>query len=322
MASTVEPVVEVTDLTKEYGSLTAVDGVSFEIRPDEIFALVGPNGAGKTTTVEILECLRTPTSGSATVVGHDVLDEARTVKEQIGVVPQSFDTFDRLTVQENVALARRMYDDGLAVDKVLDQLDIEEWADTRFSDLSGGLQQRTGIAMALVSDPAVLFLDEPTTGLDPAARRSTWQQIERLADLGTAVVLTTHYMEEVEELADRAALLVEGSLEAVDSVEALVDRYGGDVKLVVSDGEEREGDGQSREGGAVESTLRSAATEIYRDDTGNLVGLFDDRETAQETFGRIHRLEGSRSIQLTTAGMEDVFLRLVGTSMDRQGQIQ
>jgi ABC-2 type transport system ATP-binding protein len=322
VASTVEPVVEVTDLTKEYGSLTAVDGVSFEIRPDEIFALVGPNGAGKTTTVEILECLRTPTSGSATVVGHDVLDEARTVKEQIGVVPQSFDTFDRLTVQENVALARRMYDDGLAVDKVLDQLDIEEWADTRFSDLSGGLQQRTGIAMALVSDPAVLFLDEPTTGLDPAARRSTWQQIERLADLGTAVVLTTHYMEEVEELADRAALLVEGSLEAVDSVEALVDRYGGDVKLVVSDGEEREGDGQSREGGAVESTLRSAATEIYRDDTGNLVGLFDDRETAQETFGRIHRLEGSRSIQLTTAGMEDVFLRLVGTSMDRQGQIQ
>lgn len=322
MASAADPVVEVTDLTKEYGSLTAVDGVSFEIRGDEIFALVGPNGAGKTTTVEILECLRTPTSGSATVGGHDVMDAARTVKEQIGVVPQSFDTFDRLTVRENVGLARRMYDDGLAVDEVLEQLDIEEWADTRFSDLSGGLQQRTGIAMALVSDPAVLFLDEPTTGLDPAARRSTWQQIERLADLGTAVVLTTHYMEEVEELADRAALLVEGSLEAVDSVEALVDRYGGDVKLVVSDGGESDGDGQSEDGEAVESTLRSAATEVYRDDTGNLVGLFDDRETAQETFGRIHRLEGSRSIQLTTAGMEDVFLRLVGTSMDRQGEIQ
>jgi len=332
VASTADPVVEVRDLTKEYESVTAVDGVSFEIRGNEIFALVGPNGAGKTTTVEILECLRTPTSGSATVVGHDVLEEARRVKEHIGVVPQSFDTFDRLTVRENVALTRRMYDDGLAVAEVLVQLDIEEWADTRFSDLSGGLQQRTGIAMALVSDPAVLFLDEPTTGLDPAARRSTWQQIERLADLGTAVVLTTHYMEEVEELADRAALLVEGSLEAVDSVDALVDRYGGDVKLVVGqedDGGDGEGAGdedeegnESDDGGAVESTLRSAATEVYRDDAGNLVGLFDDRETAQETFGRIHRLEGSRSIQLTTAGMEEVFLRLVGGSVDSQGELQ
>lgn len=328
MASTAAPVVEVTDLTKEYGSLTAVDGVSFEIRADEIFALVGPNGAGKTTTVEMLECLRSPTSGSATLMGHDVLQEARTVKEHIGVVPQAFDTFDRLTVRENVALARRMYDDGLAVDDVLDQLDIEEWADTRFGSLSGGLQQRTGIAMALVSDPAVLFLDEPTTGLDPAARRSTWEQIERLADLGTAVVLTTHYMEEVEELADRAALLVEGSLEAVDSVDALVDRYGGDVKLVVSqdgDGDEDEDGDEGSEpddGNAVESTLRSAATEVYRDEAGNLVGLFDDRETAQETFGRVHRLEGTRSIQLTTAGMEDVFLRLVGTAVDRQGELQ
>ena len=333
MASAADPVVEVTDLTKEYGSVTAVDGVSFEIRADEVFALVGPNGAGKTTTVEMLECLRSPTSGSATVMGHAVLEEARTVKEHIGVVPQAFDTFDRLTVRENVALARRMYDDGLAVDDVLDQLDIAEWADTRFGSLSGGLQQRTGIAMALVSDPAVLFLDEPTTGLDPAARRSTWRQIERLANLGTAVVLTTHYMEEVEELADRAALLVEGSLEAVDSVDALVDRYGGDVKLVVSRGgdgyDDEDGDAAEDEDGtgtddgdAVEATLRAAATEVYRDDTGNLVGLFDDRETAQEAFGRVHRLEGNRSIQLTTAGMEDVFLRLVGAAVDRQGELQ
>jgi ABC-2 type transport system ATP-binding protein len=323
-----DPVIDVENLTREYGSVTAVDGVTFQVRENEIFALVGPNGAGKTTIVEILECLRTPTSGSAMVVGYDVLEAAHGVKEQIGVVPQSFDTFDRLTVRENVALARRMYDDGLAVDEVLDQLDIDEWADTRFGDLSGGLQQRTGIAMALVSDPAVLFLDEPTTGLDPAARRSTWQQIDRLADLGTAVVLTTHYMEEVEELADRAALLVEGSLEAVDSVDALVDRYGGDVKLVVS----QDGDGNADEdgdegsdtddGNPAESTLRSAATEVYRDDTGNLVGLFDDRETAQETFGRIHRLEGSRSIQLTTAGMEDVFLRLVGSAVDSQGELR
>jgi len=320
-ADAADPVVEVADLTKEYGSVTAVDGVSFDVRGDEIFALVGPNGAGKTTTVEILECLRTPTSGSATVMGYDVREEPRAVKEQIGVVPQSFDTFDRLTVRENVALARRMYDDGLAVEEVLEQLDVADWADTRFGTLSGGLQQRTGIAMALVSDPAVLFLDEPTTGLDPAARRTTWKQIERLADLGTAVVLTTHYMEEVEELADRAALLVEGSLEAVDSVRNLVETYGGDVKLVVSVDGAGTGDGDSI-ADDVESVLESDATEVYRNETGDLVGMFDEETTAQETFGRLHGIEADLSIDLTTAGMEDVFLRLVGSAVDSRGELQ
>jgi ABC-2 type transport system ATP-binding protein len=312
-----DAVIEVTDLTKEYGSVTAVDGVSFEVYGDEIFALVGPNGAGKTTTVEILECLRTPTSGSATVLGHDVVEDERAVKERIGVVPQSFDTFGRLTVRENVALMRGMYSDGLAVEDVLEQLDVAEWADTRFANLSGGLQQRTGIAMALVSDPAVLFLDEPTTGLDPAARRTTWEQIERLSDLGTTVVLTTHYMEEVEELADRAALLVDGGITAVDTVTNLVDRYGGDVKLVVG----VDGDGEASVA-EVESTLESAATEVYRAENGDLVGMFDEQSTAQETFGRLHRIEGSRSIRLTTAGMEDVFLRLVGAPLDSRGELQ
>jgi ABC-2 type transport system ATP-binding protein len=163
----------------------------------------------------------------------------------------------------------------------------------------------------------VLFLDEPTTGLDPAARRTTWEQIERLSDLGTTVVLTTHYMEEVEELADRAALLVDGGITAVDTVTNLVDRYGGDVKLVVG----VDGDGEASVA-EVESTLESAATEVYRAENGDLVGMFDEQSTAQETFGRLHRIEGSRSIRLTTAGMEDVFLRLVGAPLDSRGELQ
>ena len=308
-----EAVISVDGLRKEYGSVVAVDDISFDIRAEEIFALVGPNGAGKTTTVEMLECLRTPTAGSAEVLGLDVSEQTREVKSHIGVVPQSFETFGRLTVRENVSLARGLYDEGRAVDEVVDELGLTEYADTRFSALSGGLQRRTGIAMALVSDPEVLFLDEPTTGLDPAARRTTWEQIERLTDLGTTVVLTTHYMEEVEELADRAALLVDGGLEAIDTVSNLVDTYGGEVKLVVqTDGIDEDG---------VEATLRETATEVLYTDAGNLVGLFDDQASAQDTFSRLHDRDGELSIELTSAGMEEVFLCLAGGAVDSQGEL-
>jgi len=308
-----DAVVTVRDLRREYGETVAVDGVSFEVRANEVFALVGPNGAGKTTTVEILECLRTPTGGSASVLGYDVTEDPRTIKERIGVVPQSFHTFDRLTVRENVRLTRQLYADGIGVEAALERLDLGAYADTRFAALSGGYQRRTGIAMALVSDPEVLFLDEPTTGLDPAARRTTWEQIERLTDLGTTVVLTTHYMEEVEQLADRAALLVDGETVAVDTVAGLVATYGGDVRLVV----EATGDDA-----AVESALREVADEVYRDDAGDLVGLFEDRSAAQAAFGRLHGVGGDRAIELAGAGMEDVFLRLAGGTPDDRGELR
>jgi len=333
------PAIEVTDLTRTYGSITAVDGISFEVRSDEIFALVGPNGAGKTVTVEMLECLRTPTSGSARVLGFDVERESREIKTRIGVVPQSFHTFERLTVRENIELIRGLYSEGLAPETVIDRLDLAEYADTRFSSLSGGWQRRTGIAMALVSDPDILFLDEPTTGLDPSARRTTWGQIDRLAERGTTIVLTTHYMEEVEELADRAALLIDGALEAVDAVSNLIDEYGGNVKLVVSaDGRgvdrgvdssvvDSDGDGEGgvdsdRESDEIESVLRAAATDVYHNETGDLVGLFDDRTRAQDVFGELHEVEGTRSIELVSAGMEDVFLRLAGGTPDPGGELR
>jgi ABC-2 type transport system ATP-binding protein len=319
VSSATDPVIEVDALRKEYGELTAVDGASFEIFADEIFALVGPNGAGKTTIVEILECLRQPSSGSARVLGHDVLADPRAVKREVGVVPQSFHTFDRLTVRENVSVTRRMYDDGRDVDAVVDELDLREYADTRFEDLPGGYQRRTGIAMALVSDPAVLFLDEPTTGLDPAARRSTWRQIETLADAGTTVVLTTHYMEEVEELADRAALLVEGTVRAVDTVPNLFSTYGGDVKLVVGTNGSAAEASNERE---LESILGRDAVEVYRNETDDLVAIYDDRAVAQRTFGELLDVDGDRSIDLTTAGMEDVFLRLAGGAVGSGGELR
>lgn len=314
-----EPVVRAQELRKEYGSTVAVDGISFEVRADEIFALLGPNGAGKTVTVELLQGLRTPTSGGAEVLGLDVRDDPYEIKDRIGVVPQSFQTFERLTVRENVALIRDLHTDPLGVDTVLEQLDLTEYADDPFRSLSGGYQRRTGIAMALVGDPELLFLDEPTAGLDPAARRATWEQIERLPGLGTAVVLTTHYMEEVEALADRVALLVDGRIEAVDTVPALIDAYAGEVKVAVRLDGTADATGDAAD---LESLLVGTARTVYRDEAGDLVGVFDDRQAAQEAFSDLHEAGTGRPIDLVSAGMEDVFLELAGGRLDPAGELR
>jgi len=311
-----DSVIRVDGLRKEYGSTVALDGISFSVRENEIFGLLGPNGAGKTVTVELLQGLRTPTAGSATILGRDVQTGSLALKERVGVVPQSFHTFERLTARENIELMRDLHADPAEVDTVIEQLGLDAYADETFQDLSGGYQRRTGIAMALVSDPDVLFLDEPTTGLDPAARRDTWEQIRHVADLGTTVVLTTHYMDEIEYLADRVALLVDGRLAALDSVSALIDQYAPGVKLVV-----RATDGPG-ETDTVETALEDAAQRTYRNDTGDLVGTFADRQTAQDTFSTLHAADTECTIDLISAGMEDVFLELAGGTLDAAGELR
>ncbi len=312
------PVVRTTDLRKEYGATVAVDDVSLEIEAEEIFGLLGPNGAGKTTLVEMIQGLRTPTSGAATVLGMDLDDDRYEIKDRIGVVPQEFHTFDRLTVRENVTLIRNLHSDGLAVDDVLTELSLRELADTPFQSLSGGYQRRTGIAMALVSDPEILFLDEPTAGLDPAARRATWEQIDRLPEMGTTVVLTTHYMDEVEELADRVALLVDGHVEAVDTVSGLVDSYAGEVKVVVHLTEQT----TEAELESLESTLGESATTVYRGDEGALLGVFEDRQAAQDAYSELHSTETGHAIDLVSPGMDDVFLALAGRTISTEGELR
>jgi len=312
-----EPVVRTTDLRKEYGSTVAVDDISIEISDGEIFGLLGPNGAGKTTAIEIIQGLRTPTSGEATVLGLDVRTDLPEIKDRIGVVPQAFHTFERLTVRENVALIADLHSGSLGVDDVLRELDLAEWADDPFHSLSGGYQRRTGIAMALVGDPDILFLDEPTTGLDPAARRATWEQIERLPEMGTTVVLTTHYMEEVEYLADRVALLVDGQVEAIDTVPGLLDTYAGEVKVVVHlDGT------TGTEVDALESTLAEAAGSVYRTEDGELIGVFDDRQRAQDTYSDLHDTGTGHAIDLVSPDMEDVFLALADATLSPGGDLQ
>jgi ABC-2 type transport system ATP-binding protein len=209
------PIVSVRDLRKGYGEIQAVRGISFDVDEREVFALLGPNGAGKTTTVEILEGLRPADSGTAVVAGVDVRRDPAGVKERIGVQLQQSAFPDHYTAREMVDLFALFY--GRRVDALglLRAVGLEERANQMSEKLSGGQRQRLSIAVAMVNDPAVLFLDEPTTGLDPQARRNLWELIRSIRERGTTVVLTTHYMDEAEVLCDRVAIMDAGQIIAL-----------------------------------------------------------------------------------------------------------
>ncbi len=209
--------VEVDRLRKEYGPVVAVDDVSFAVEEGEVFAVLGPNGAGKTTTVEILEGHRRRTSGTVSVLGHDPERGGRALREDVGIVLQEAGFEDEFSVRELVRLHQGMYPRRLGVDDVVERVGLGEKRDARVRTLSGGQRRRLDLALALVGSPRLLFLDEPTTGFDPSARRLAWDLVDGLRDLGTTVVLTTHYMDEAQHLADRVAVLVRGRIVALGS---------------------------------------------------------------------------------------------------------
>ena len=218
------PIITVRDLRKRYGSLTAVDGVSFDVAEGEVFGILGPNGAGKTTTLEMIEGMRPIDEGSAIIDGVDVGRNPREVKRRIGIQLQASAFFDELTLVELLDLFGRLF--GRAVDpmKLLADVELTEKAKSQVRTLSGGQKQRFSIASALVNEPRVLFLDEPTTGLDPQARRHLWALVRTLQGRGHTGVLTTHYMEEAEELCDRVAVMDGGRIIALGTPQALVDQ--------------------------------------------------------------------------------------------------
>ena len=217
------PIISVRDLRKRYGQLTAVDGVSFDVAEGEVFGILGPNGAGKTTTLEMIEGMRPIDEGSATIDGIDVRRDPREVKRRIGIQLQSSAFFDELTLVELLHLFGQLYGRDVDPQALLGMIELTEKAKSQVRTLSGGQKQRFSIASALVNDPRVLFLDEPTTGLDPQARRHMWGVIRRIREEGRTVVLTTHYMEEAEELCDRVAIMDGGRIIALDTPMALVD---------------------------------------------------------------------------------------------------
>jgi len=204
--------IAVEDLRKTYGDHEAVRGIDFSVRRGEVFGLLGPNGAGKTTTVEILEGYRERTAGSVSVLGHDPGERSSALRERMGIVLQSCGTYPLLTARETVSHWAALYPAPRDVDEVLEIAGLAEAADRRARTLSGGQQRRLDLALALVGDPELVFLDEPTVGFDPAARRAAWDTVRSLRDLGKTVLLTTHYLDEAQALADRVAIIKDGRI--------------------------------------------------------------------------------------------------------------
>jgi ABC-2 type transport system ATP-binding protein len=305
-----EPVVRVQNLVKRYPETTALDGVSFEVQPAEVFTLLGPNGAGKTTTVEILEGVRQPTAGKVTVLGVDLSDGRGLGEERsrIGVLPQDFNAFARLTVKENLEFFAGIYDNRASVSNLLDLFGLLPHSSTRFSRLSGGLKQRVGVAAALINDPELVFLDEPTTGLDPEVRRSTWGIIKELGGKKKTVILTTHYMEEAQLLSDRIGILVKGKIAALDTPAGLLNKFGGPRAIVFRNG-----------GDSAFGTLRRFFDTVSMEGSDVVLpfeGLRDLEVALTALVGR--GLEPEISLRSPT--IEEVFLRLAGFGMSESGE--
>jgi ABC-2 type transport system ATP-binding protein len=226
-----DPVISIRGLRKSYGEFEAVRGVDLDVQPGEVFAFLGPNGAGKTTTVEILEGYRKRSGGEVTVLGEDPERAGRAWRERIGIVLQSCRLDPYLTVRESLALYAGYYGAPRSVDETIELVGLGEKADARASGLSGGQQRRLDVGMALIGDPELLFLDEPTTGFDPSARRQAWDVIAGLRDLGKTVFLTTHYMDEAQRLADRVTIIARGEIVATGTPEDLGDRESQPAKV-------------------------------------------------------------------------------------------
>jgi ABC-2 type transport system ATP-binding protein len=306
-----DTVIGVSGLVKNYPNMPAVCGVSFKVRRGEVFALLGPNGAGKTTIIKILEFIEAPSSGFVYVLDSEQLyaitKDYIGAKEKIGALPQGFKGFDLLTVYENIDYFARMYSKHVDIDRLIDEMGLKEKRNALFRDLSGGQKQRVGIAIALANDPEVVFLDEPTTGLDPKARRDVWDRIKGLKERGKTVLLTTHYMDEAHHLADRVCILNRGHVVAEGRPEDLINRYGGGNTLVV------------RECGA------GAAGELIKalpgsDVSGNDVVVRLPEGDGIAAMSKAVSVIGSggfscKEIYVRKPTLEDVFLNLTGESL-------
>lgn len=318
-----ENAIEVSHLMKKYGSLYAVYDVSFTVGKGEIFALLGPNGAGKTTTVEILELLKLPTMGLVTILGNTVVTGVAIgngfmgmdrnyagIKEKIGVLPQSFASFELLTVRENLDYFARMYPKHADIDVLIKELGLEEKKNELFRNLSGGQKQRVGIALALVNDPEIVFLDEPSSGLDPKVRRDLWDAIKALKGKGKTVFLTTHYMDEAYHLADRICILHKGQLIAEGTPEDLINRHGGGNTLVIRDCAEA---GRSLIAGEFpDCRIDGSDVTLNLPDTGSI-----------DIVSRVAAIlkEGQypcRELYVKKSTLDDVFLNLTGEKLEKE----
>jgi ABC-2 type transport system ATP-binding protein len=306
--------IECRDLRKTYdGKVEAVRGLHLEIQTGECFGLLGPNGAGKTTTIEILEGLLAPTSGEVSILGHRWRDHEREMREWLGISLQETRLSEKLTVRETIELFASFYRQPRACEEVLEQLQLTEKADSWVGKLSGGQRQRLAVATALVCNPKILFLDEPTTGLDPQSRRQLWDIIRQFQRDGGTVLLTTHYMDEAERLCDRLAIVDHGQIIAEGSPADLIDRLGGHhvVEFSVS--------GYS-DGAVFQAWNGLPSVESVREDDGMIaLNVKQPHLTIPALLDAIDK-QGRQLQHLTTrqASLEDVFVRLTGRHLREQ----
>jgi lipooligosaccharide transport system ATP-binding protein len=303
------PVIEAVDLVKTYGETAAVDGISFSVAPGESFGLLGPNGAGKSTTMRMVGAVSTRTSGELQILGLDPNEHGPTIRAQLGVVPQADNLDTELRVRENLIVYGRYF--GLPrkhlagrADELLEFAQLSDRAKSKVDDLSGGMKRRLTIARALISDPRILLLDEPTTGLDPQARHILWDRLFRLKEQGTTLLLTTHYMDEAEQLCDRIVVVDKGKIMAEGAPAALIRTYSTREVLEVRFGSEQ-----------------NAGAAAKLEGIGDRLEVLPDRVLVYASDGEAALVEVTRrGLQPMTSlvrrsSLEDVFLRLTGRSL-------
>jgi ABC-2 type transport system ATP-binding protein len=301
--------IEVSDLKKVYGNLVAVDNISFSVKKGEVFAFLGPNGAGKTTTVEIIESIRSPTAGAVKIFGKDISTSFNEVKAKIGILPQEFHSFERLTVRETLIYFSKLYDKRADIDEIIQLMDLTSHKNMLYKNLSGGLKQRVGVAISLVNDPEIVFLDEPTTGLDPKARREVWSVIAGLKKKGKTVFLTTHYMEEAEYLADHIAIIHKGKIIAEGTLEELIEKYGTGSTLHIK---------KCKDANAIE-LLKERGYGVKSEGNGDISIKIDYKERVLEILSNLrYDCIDYDSIDIRQSNLEEVFLNLTGAKLSEE----
>lgn len=309
-------ILEAQNLVKNYDNFTAVKGISFDIKEGEIFSLLGPNGAGKTTTISMLSTLYTPTSGDATIGGHSITKDPMAVKKVIGVVPQEIALYEDLTAKENLVFWGQMYGLGgnslnSRVDEVLEQIGLTDKAKNRVKTYSGGMKRRVNIGVGLLHKPRLLFMDEPTVGIDPQSRRAILDTVKDLNKQGMTVLYTTHYMEEAAELSDRVGIIDHGELIALGTQDELTKQVGETETLILHIGENEDPDALAKAVSAVEGVQKADVTDnevsVITSDAKDILAAVVTK--ANERGIKI------RSMDIREPNLEAVFLHLTGRAL-------
>jgi ABC-2 type transport system ATP-binding protein len=304
--------IEISSVKKSYGNLKAVDGVSFSVDKGEIFALLGPNGAGKTTLIEILEGLRKRDEGTVKILGLDPWENGNLLHGRIGVIPQNFTFFTEATPREAVKYYAILFGVSVEPDEILKEVLLEDSASVLYENLSGGQRQKVGLALALVNSPELLFLDEPTTGLDPNSRRAIWEVIRGLKAKGKTIILTTHYLDEAQQLSDRVAIMDHGRIVAMGTSEEIIAQYGSGETLEIYGSEKL-------------AAYVKANTDLkVAYDSGGLIRIALNQKTdAVDALDAVKRsgLDWGE-IRTHEDSLDDVFVKLVRGTMDEHGEIK